>query len=176
MQIQKTERNSRWSLWRLFRAPGRPVRFVVAGAGAIVLAIAGYLAIPGLRASGEARTEDGALDAALTATVEQLMTNSACPATVEGLQEWTSAMFPMLHPELADRSYESDPKFVEAKEAAVESFAHPGAKGAQLMADPTYRANYEAAMEAFSRPMADLSSVIPPTAVIARRPSSGGEP
>ncbi|MHC1766207.1 MAG: hypothetical protein AB9869_18225 [Verrucomicrobiia bacterium] len=101
-----------------------------------------------------ATVSDDEMDLAVMATLNAVLTNSACPADWAGIEAAANAFFPMLHPTLIARERLADPAAVEADAEKAWSLLNPEAEHLRRMADPEYRAHVAAALEGLQSGMA----------------------
>jgi hypothetical protein len=130
-----------------------------ATAGVVALSILSLWAVLRLPSGNVAEAQDVVLskqiDAAIEATAQEVLANSACPLDLASVQELVAELWPMLHPEVANQVLETDPVYVQAQQTAAWQMEHAKELDADLFKDESVQLHREETLRAFAQGMLD---------------------
>jgi hypothetical protein len=140
------------------RQPGLLYRHKrAATAGIATLSALSLWTVFHLPSGGVAEAQDVVLgkqiDAAIEATAQEVLANSACPPDLASVQELVSELWPMLYPEVANQVLEGDPAYVQAQQTAAWQMEHAKELDAELLKDGSVQLHRAETLRAFTQGM-----------------------
>jgi hypothetical protein len=113
------------------------------------------LLCPLIAAPGDSDEEAREIAAAVQRTAMVLRRNSGCPQDPAEFEKMVAALWPHLHPELAQRLREKDPAYVAARRTVMEAGLRAKEIAAERAKDPAFVAKRNAAEAALRKGAVD---------------------